>query len=249
VYDYLLGGKDNFSVDRELGDRIKLKLPEVHVGVQQQRALLRRVVRHLVGDAGLRQLIDIGTGLPTADNVHDVARAVDPDARVVYVDNDPIVLSHARALLADNTSTIVVDGDLREPESILDHPKVQSHIDFTEPVGLLLCGILHYLTDEEDPAGIVSHLMARLAPGSHLFIHHLVSTGDDAGAALEATLRQGVGSAEFRRAEDVERFFTGTELVAPGVVAVPEWRPDPDTPSVHRHPVLRLAVAGVARKP
>ncbi len=249
VYDYLLGGKDNFSVDRELGDRIKLKLPEVHVGVQQQRALLRRVVRYLVGEAGLRQLIDIGTGLPTADNVHEIARAAEPDARVVYVDNDPIVLSHARALLADNTSTIVVNGDLREPESILDHPQVQSHIDFSEPVGLLLCGILHYLTDEEDPAGAVSQLMARLAPGSHLFIHHLVTTGDDAGAALEATLRQGVGSAEFRRAEEVERFFAGTELVAPGVVTVPEWRPDPDTLSVHKHPVLRLAVAGVARKP
>jgi hypothetical protein len=249
VYDYLLGGKDNFAVDRELGDRIKTGLPEVHIGVQQQRALLRRVVRYLIGEVGLRQLIDIGTGLPTADNVHEVAHALDPGARVVYVDNDPIVLTHARALLADNTNTIVIRGDMREPEAILDDPDVRSHIDFSEPVGLLLCGILHYLTDDEDPAGVISRLMAGLAPDSHLFIHHLVTTGDDAGAALEATLRQGVGSAEFRRTEEIERFFAGTELVAPGVVAVPEWRPDHDTLSVKDYPVLRLALAGVARKP
>lgn len=249
VYDYLLGGKDNFAIDRELGDRIKVGLPEVHVGVQQQRALLRRVVEYLIGDAGLRQLIDIGTGLPTAHNVHDVAHGVDPDTRVAYVDNDPIVLTHARALLADNPHTIVIDGDLRQPETILGDAEVRAHIDFAEPVGLLLCGILHYLTDDEDPAGAVSRLMAPLAPGSHLFIHHLVSTGDDEGARLEATLRQGVGSAVFRRVEEIERFFTGTELVEPGLVPVSEWRPGYDTPTVKDYPVLRLAVAGVARKP
>ncbi len=249
LYDYLLGGKDNLAVDRELGDRIKERLPEVHIGVQQQRALLCRVVRYLVGEAGLRQLIDIGTGLPTAENVHQVAHAVDPEVRVVYVDNDPVVLNHARALLADNPHTIVIKGDMREPDAIMDDSEVRSHIDFSKPVGLLLCGILHYLTDEEDPAGVISRLMARLAPGSHLFIHHLVTAGDDAGAVTEATLRQALGSAEFRRVEAIERFFAGMELVAPGVVAVPEWRPDYDTLSIEDYPVLRFAVAGVARKP
>jgi hypothetical protein len=249
VYDYLLGGKDNFEVDRRLGDQLRRELPEVHVGVQQQRALLRRAVRHLVGEAGLRQLIDIGTGLPTADNVHQIAHEVDPSTRVVYVDNDPIVLSHARALLADNTSTIVIDGDLRRPEAIIGHPELTEHIDLDEPVGLLLCGILHYITDAEDPAGIVRQLMAPLAPGSCLFIHHLVKTGDEEGVRFEATFRQGLGNATFREADEIERFFAGLDFVEPGLVPLPEWRPDPCTLTIADYPVLRFAMAGVARKP
>jgi hypothetical protein len=248
LYDYLLGGKDNFEVDRRLGDQIKRSLPEVHIGVQQQRAVLRRVVRHLVGEVGLRQLIDIGAGLPTADNVHQIAHELDPDTRVVYVDNDPIVLNHARALLADCSTTIVIEGDLLKPEGILGHPQVATHIDFSQPVGVLLCGILHYLTDDDDPASIVSRLTAPLAPGSHLFIHHLVSTDDEKGAKTEALLRQGVGNAIFRPVAEVRRFFAGLDMVEPGLVPVPHWRPDRDTPTIARHPVLRLAVAGVGRK-
>lgn len=164
VYDYLLGGKDNYAPDRQLAQRIEQTLPEVHLGVKAQRAVLRRVVRYLVGEAGLRQLLDIGSGLPTADNVHQIARALEPDTRVVYVDNDPVVLAHARALLADNRETVVVAGDLRQPASLLADQRLRAHLDFGQPVGLLLCGILHYVLDEEEPPGSCASWSTRCRP-------------------------------------------------------------------------------------
>ncbi|GGO83864.1 SAM-dependent methyltransferase [Wenjunlia tyrosinilytica] len=249
IYDYLLGGKDNFGPDREVGDRIKKALPEVRIGVEQQRALLRRVVRHLVADVGLTRLVDIGSGLPTACNVHEVAQAINPKVRVAYVDIEPSVLAHARALLADNDETVVVEGDLRRPGTILDHPELTAHIDMGRPVGLLLCGILHHILDEEDPRGIMRQLCDRLAPGSHVFIHHLVTDGDPSVAQAQEAMRQGMGRGNFRSVEEVAELFCGLELVEPGLVHVPEWRPDPDTPSIADHAVLRLAVGGVARKP
>ncbi|WP_329577164.1 SAM-dependent methyltransferase [Kitasatospora sp. NBC_01250] len=250
VYDYLLGGKDNYAADRAVGERIEQTLPAVHLGVQQQRAVLRRVVRYLVGEAGLRQLVDLGSGLPTADNVHQVAHAVDRSTRVVYVDNDPVVLTHARALLADNKETTVLAGDLREPAALLADPVLRGHIDFDQPVGLLLCGILHYVLDEEEPALIVRQLVDALPSGSYVFIHHLLVAGEDAeAAAAEAVLRQGVGRAQFRTPAAVAAFLDGLDLVDPGVVTVAEWRPDADTPPLSANPVLRLAAVGVARKP
>jgi S-adenosyl methyltransferase len=249
VYDYLLGGKDNYAADREVGDRIRTALPDVHLGVQQQRAVLQRVVAFLVREAGLRQLVDIGSGLPTARNVHEVAREVDPATRTVYVDNEPIVLAHARALLADNPETIVIDGDLREPEAILGHPRLRAHLDLGRPVGLLLCGILHHLLDEEDPPGIMRRLCAPLASGSHVFVHHLVTDGDPAVAEAQEALRRSLGRGQFRTVDQVAELFAGLELVPPGLVPVPAWRPAEDTPRVTANPVLRLAVAGVARKP
>ncbi|WP_327065216.1 SAM-dependent methyltransferase [Kitasatospora sp. NBC_01302] len=250
VYDYLLGGKDNYAADRAVGERIEQTLPAVHLGVQQQRAVLRRVVRYLVGEAGLRQLVDLGSGLPTADNVHQVAHAVDRSTRVVYVDNDPVVLTHARALLADNKETTVLAGDLREPAALLADPVLRGHIDFDQPVGLLLCGILHYVLDEEEPALIVRQLVDALPSGSYVFIHHLLVAGEDAeAAAAEAVLRQGVGRAQFRTPAAVAAFLDGLALVDPGVVTVAEWRPDADTPPLSANPVLRLAAVGVARKP
>jgi S-adenosyl methyltransferase len=143
VYDYLLGGKDNFAADRALGDKIIASVPAVQLGVRAQRDLLGRVVRYLVGEAGRRQLLDIGSGLPTADNVHEIAQRIDPATRVVYLDNDPIVLSHAEALLADEKATFAVDGDLRDPVGILAHPDVREHLDWEQPIGLPMCGILH----------------------------------------------------------------------------------------------------------
>ncbi len=140
VYDYLLGGKDNFAADRAVGDRMLASIPEVQLGVRAQRDVLGRVVRYLVGEVGLRQLLDIGSGLPTADNVHEIAQRIDPATRVVYLDNDPIVLSHAEALLADDKSTFVVEGDLRDPAGILGHPDVRKHLDWEQPIGLLMCG-------------------------------------------------------------------------------------------------------------
>jgi hypothetical protein len=249
VYDYLLGGKDHFEADREVGDKIKLALPAVRLGVQQQRAALRRVVRYLVGEAGIRQLIDIGSGLPTAGNVHEVAHEVASDVRVVYVDNDPIVLAHARALMADDQTTFVVDGDLRRPAEVLGDPDLRRLIDLDRPVGLLLCGILHHVLDEEDPVGLVASYRAALPPGSYLFIHHLVDVGDPSVQATQAALRQGMGRGQFRTIAQIERFFDGLDLVEPGLVPVTEWHPDPDTPPVSDHPVLRLGAVGVARKP
>lgn len=252
VYDYLLGGKDNFAPDRELGDRIRGALPQVHLGVQQQRAVLRRVVEHLVGEAGLRQLVDIGSGLPTAENVHQVAERLAPDARIVYVDNDPVVLSHARALLADDKNTIVVQGDLLRPADLVADPQLRGHIDLGQPVGLLLCGILHYVLDTENPYGVVRELVDALPSGSYVFVHHLITAGPDvdpATAEAEAALRQGVGRGQFRTLEQVAAFLDGLELVEPGIVHVPDWRPDADTPSAEENPVLRLAAVGVGRKP
>lgn len=243
VYDYLLGGKDNFAIDREAGELVKARMPGAHLGVQAQRAVLGRAVRFLVRDVGLRQLIDIGTGLPTADNVHHVARSTNPDVRVAYVDNDPVVLVHARALLATDARTIVVQGDLRRPGQLLADPGLTAHIDFTEPVGLVLCGILHHIADEDDPWLLTAKLAEALPSGSHVFIHHLVHRGDAQSDAL-----QDLGRSRYRTPEEIARFFTGLELVEPGLVPVPEWRPDHDTMPADDDPVLQLAMAGVGRK-
>lgn len=244
VYDYLLGGKDNFAIDREAAEQIKARMPGAHLGVQAQRAVLGRVVRFLVREVGLRQLVDIGTGLPTADNVHQVARSVAPGVRVTYVDNDPIVLSHARALLATDDDTMVVAGDLREPAVLLAELETDGHIDLREPVGLILCGILHHIQDEDDPWSSTAKLVAALPSGSYVFIHHLVNRGDEQSAALQALERS-----RYRTFEEISRFFAGLELVEPGLVPVPSWRPDPDLAALDDHPVLQLALAGVARKP
>ncbi len=249
VYDYLLGGKDNFTADRAVGDQMIASLPAVQVGVRAQRDVLGRVVRYLVGEAGLRQLLDIGSGLPTAENVHEIAQRVEPATRVVYLDNDPIVLSHAKALLADDKVTFVADGDLRDPAGILANPDVREHLDWDQPIGLLMCGILHYVLDEESPADIVATLYRELPHGSYVFIHHLLELDDPASATLQAQMKAGVGRAQFRAMDQVRELFDGLELVEPGLVIVPDWRPDPGTPDARHHPVLQMACAGVALKP
>src|SRR6185437_14982908 len=193
VYDYLLGGKNNFAADREVGDQIIARLPEVQVGVQAQRAVLGRVVRYLVGEAGVTQLLDIGSGLPTSDNVHEIAQRAVPGTRVVYVDNDPVVLAHARAILSDETATFAEPGNLLDPASIVSSPAIRGHLDWDQPVGLLLCGILHYVLDEEDPGRLVAELVDALPPGSFVFIHHLLDTGDPAAAALQEQMLKGLG--------------------------------------------------------
>ncbi|HSZ28868.1 MAG TPA: SAM-dependent methyltransferase [Pseudonocardiaceae bacterium] len=249
VYDYLLGGKDNYGADRALGDQIIATLPTVQVGVQAQRDLLSRVVRYLVRDAGIRQLIDIGSGLPTADNVHEIAHRFAPETKAVYVDNDPIVLSHARALLAHDTATIAVDGNLCEPSTILENPEILGHLDWDEPIGLLLCGILHYVLDDEHPGEVISALIEGLPSGSYLFIHHLLDSGDAEGAELQASMAKGLGRVQFRTLDRIRGFFGDLEFVDPGLVVVPDWRPDISTPTSRDLPVLKLACAGVARKP
>ena len=249
VYDYLLGGKNNFAADREVGDQIIARLPEVQVGVQAQRAVLGRVVRYLVGEAGVRQLIDIGSGLPTSDNVHEIARRAAPGTRVVYVDNDPVVLAHARAILSDEASTFAERGDLLDPASIVANPAVRDHLDWEQPIGLLLCGIVHYVLDDENPVGRVAELVDALPAGSYVFIHHLLDTGDPAAAALQEQMLKGLGRVKFRTLPEVRALFGGLELVEPGLVPIPEWRPDPGTPiRVDYGVILSMACAGVGRK-
>ena len=249
LYDYLLGGKDNFAADRAVGDQMIASLPALQVGVRAQRDVLGRVVRYLVGEAGLTQLLDIGSGLPTAENVHEIAQQVEPATRVVYLDNDPIVLSHAKALLADDKVTFVADADLRDPAGILANPDVRERLDWNQPIGLLMCGILHYVLDEENPADIVATLYRALPHGSYVFIHHLLELDDPASATLQAQMKAGVGRAQFRTMDQVRELFAGLELVAPGLVIVPDWRPDPGTMDADHHPVLQMACAGVALKP
>jgi hypothetical protein len=249
VYDYLLGGSANSAADRAVGDRITESLPAVADGVRAQRAVLGRAVRYLVAEAGIRQFVDVGSGLPTADNVHEIAQRADPAARVAYVDNDPVVLAHASALLAGDPAAIVTGGDLRDPAGILASPQLRAHLDLGRPAGLLLCGILHYIPDAGDPAGLVAAFRDALPAGSYVFIQHLLDAEDPAVAGLQAAMSQGLGEVRFRTMAEVRGLFAGLELVEPGLVLVPEWRPDPGTPSATDHPVLRLACAGLARKP
>ena len=248
VYDYLLGGKDNFAADRAVGDQIIASLPAAQVGVRAQRDVLARAVRYLVGEAGIRQLLDIGSGLPTAENVHQIAQQIDPATRVVYLDNDPVVLSHAQALLADDRVTFAAAGDLRDPAGILASPAVRAHLDWDRPIGLLLCGILHYILDDERPAELMAVLCDGLPAGSYVFIHHLLDNADPASAELQAAMQKGLGRSQFRTLEQVRELFGGLELIEPGLVPVPDWRPDRGTLSARHHPVLALACAGLARK-
>ena len=248
VYDYLLGGKDNYAVDRAIGDRIIATVPTIQVGVRAQRDVLGRAVRYLVGEAGLRQLIDVGSGLPTAENVHQIAERIDRSCRVVYLDNDPIVLTHARALLADDMATIAVAADLREPASILDNPEVRAHLHWDQPIGLLLCGVLHHILDSEQPGKLARTLSDALPAGSYIFIQHLLETGDPATAEIQSVMQASMDRGQFRTLPEIAAFFGDLELVEPGLVLVPDWRPDQGTPKVSDDPVLGMAAAGVARK-
>lgn len=234
VYDAILGGKDNFAVDRAVAAKRLELIPDGGQGARLSRAFLARGVRHLA-QVGVTQFLDIGSGLPTAQNTHQVAQSVQPDARVVYVDHDPMVLTHARALLADDQRTGVALGDLRRPDAILDDPVVKGSLDWSRPVGLLLLGIVHHLADAEDPAGCVRALVDRLPTGSYLLLSHFSDASPEA-RALERTLQQTLGSGRMRTEPEIRAFFDGTDLQEPGVVPVVTWRPDagpvePTTPS------------------
>jgi S-adenosyl methyltransferase len=234
IYDALLGGKDNFPADREAADAILAAAPQARQGAKENRAFLQRAVRFLAREAGIRQFLDIGTGLPTQGNVHQVAKAVAPDARVAYVDHDPVVHVHANALLADNTTTIAVQADLREPEVILGHFEVRRLLDLARPVAVLLVAVLHFLRDEEDPAGIVARLRDAMAPGSYLVLSH--ATADfhpQAGAKITDVYQRASAPLVLRSRSQIGRFFDGFDLVEPGLVQPASWRPDegPGSPS------------------
>ncbi|WP_393915952.1 SAM-dependent methyltransferase [Halostreptopolyspora alba] len=247
AYDAVLGGKDNYEVDREVARELHRVMPDIRNLAWDNRAILGRGVRHLAAEVGIRQFIDLGSGLPTVENTHQVAQRHNPSARVVYVDNDPIVLAHGRALLEENDNTAVVTADLREPDAILRLPEVRRLIDLSEPVGIMLVGMLHHLHDDENPKGIVESYMNACPPGSYLFLTHFCRSSPDA-AQLEDTFLEFLKTGRFRTQEEIEHYFEGLDLVDPGVVYLPEWRPDeePERPLTVSQ---RLMVGGIARKP
>jgi SAM-dependent methyltransferase len=231
MYDAYLGGKDNYAADREAVSQVLRVAPELRDTARANRAFLRRAVRFLAGQVGIRQIIDIGTGIPAASNVHEVAGEVAPGTRVVYVDNDPIVHVHANALLTGNGTTRIVLADLRKPEKILRHPKVGELIDFGQPVGLLLVAVAHFITDAENPARILATLRDALRPGSYLVLSH--GTADfRAGAAQQAAAvyDQATSTITLRGRAQIVALFDGWELVEPGLVQLPLWRPDGNRP-------------------
>nr|WP_223256153.1 SAM-dependent methyltransferase [Micromonospora endophytica] len=229
IWNYLLGGKDNFAADREVGDQIITNLPHLAQNARLSRAYLTRAVRYLAGEAGVQQFLDIGTGLPTADNTHEVAQSVNPQARIVYVDNDPLVLTHARALLVGTPegATDYIDADIRDPETILR--EATRTLDLSQPVALILMGILGHIESDADAKSIIDSIMARLPSGSYLAMYD----GSDTSEAVTEAVRIWNLSANpkyhLRSPERIAALFDGLELVDPGVVSVTRWRPvDPD---------------------
>ncbi|MEO3814107.1 SAM-dependent methyltransferase [Sphaerisporangium sp. B11E5] len=236
IYDYLLGGKDNFAADREAAEQLVKLSPGTREGVLAHRAFLRRAVRHLAADAQMTQFLDIGTGIPTQGNTHEIAQQVNAEARIAYVDNDPIVLVHGRALLAGSPTgmTTVIEADLREPKAILSHPQVQAAIDFDRPVAVILAGVMHFITDEENPYDLVEQYKAAVPSGSHLLLSHITLDFAPSLPNDEFTKPYDKSTAPMvpRTLADVVRFFDGWRVIDPGVVEVVRWRPDRNQASI-----------------
>ncbi|GAA2151901.1 SAM-dependent methyltransferase [Actinomadura napierensis] len=236
MYDYYLMGKDNYQVDRDAAEKVIAASREsgadIRVAARANRGFLGRAVQ-AAAEAGVRQFIDVGAGLPTQENVHQVALRSAPDARVVYVDNDPMVLVHARALLAGNPAAGVVDGDLRDPDSVLEHPDIASRIDFAEPVAVVFCAVLQFVPDDTEAAAIVGAFRERCTAGSHLIVSHPFP-GERPGEAFEEIgqvyTRTPSGSFTLRGRASIGNLLTGTELLEPGLVPVQSWRRDETPP-------------------
>jgi hypothetical protein len=247
IYDVLLGGKDNFAADRAAAEELLKAVPGATAAARENRAFLGRAVRFLAGEAGIRQFLDIGAGLPAAGNVHEIAREADPLARVVYTDCDPVVVLHANVLLANTVTVAAVDADLRYPEDLLGSPGVRALIDFDQPVAVLLVAVLHFVEDGENPQRIVNYIKERLAPGSYLAVSHV--TGDDlapeARQQAQAVYENASAPGVARARDDIARFFDGLVMLAPGLVNVRDWRPD----RLARSPGETLFYAGIGRKP
>lgn len=246
TYDYLLGGKDNYPVDREIGEIFVRRFPGAVQIALDNRACLVRAVTVIVGELGISQFIDLGSGLPTADNVHQVAQRADPGARVVYVDNDPVVLAHGRAMLAEDERTVVVRADIREPGQILSDRAVRGLIDFGLPVAIIVSAVLHHLLDEEDPLGVIRALCAATPAGSCLFVSHFRTKGDPDSAALEEVMLEAFGRGVWRTDEQIAQYFGDMRLTEPGIVPCARWRQDADP--IGLTPYQHLIVAGLGRK-
>jgi hypothetical protein len=251
MYDYYLGGKNHFAADRETAEKGLAGWRSGRVAARENRSFLGRAVRFLAAEAGIRQFLDIGTGLPTTGNVHEVAQAVEPSSRVVYSDNDPLVLAHARALLTSSPEgrTAYIHADLREPQSILSDPSVLEVLDFSEPVALMLVAVLHFVPDEFKPAQILATLTGALAPGSYLVASHITGEHDPDGPATGARAYRAAGlPAQLRDSGQFAQLaFSGLDLMPPGVVLVSEWRPQGDGP--RPTPAEVSWYGGVARIP
>jgi hypothetical protein len=246
IYDYALGGAHNFAVDRAVAEQLLAVYPQGPQVAQANRAFLRRAVEFLV-DAGIRQFLDIGSGIPTVGHVHDIAQAKAPESRVVFVDIDPVAVEHSRLMLAGNDLTAVVQQDVRRPEQILAAPEVQRLLDFEKPIAVLAVALFHFITD--DPRHLVARLTEPLVAGSYLVISHATQDGEqDWAAAKVAYDRAGIQGTTRSRAQ-VEALFGGFDLVEPGVVWVPMWRPESSYDVFFDQPAAAGVYAGVGRKP
>ncbi|MFC5910331.1 SAM-dependent methyltransferase [Streptacidiphilus monticola] len=244
IYDYILGGKDNFAADRAAAENLMALQPSTRELAQANRRFLVRAVE-LLARSGIRQFVDVGAGIPTSPNVHEIVRRHQPDARVVYVDNDPVVLAHTRALRAD-VGVSAVDGDLRRPEQVLDDPELQKAVDFSEPVGLLLVSVLHFVRREEDPAALIRRYTQRLAPGSYLALS-IASAGTlppEEVAKAEAVYANASSPLTLHSPAAVAEWLAGYELLEPGLVPTVKWRADEPEPAT-----LGSALAAVVRIP
>jgi len=248
VYDYLLGGGHNFAADRQFAEQLVAMLPGTRQIATMGRAFLRRVVLFL-NSAGVHQFLDIGSGIPTVGNVHELAQQADPEARVVYVDIDPVAVAHSRLILEGDPRTVAIEADLTDPCSVLGHPDARRVLDFSQPIGLLLLGVLNFLPDDRDPNRLLAQYRDALAPGSYIAMSNVTADirPDEIHAALEL-MKKGGNQFYPRTREQFTSFFDGLELVKPGVVTFPRWRPDSQT-DLTDGPERDQVFAGVGRKP
>ncbi|WP_043630164.1 SAM-dependent methyltransferase [Nonomuraea candida] len=248
VHDALLGGTENFASDRSVARKLKAAVPEVVDLVWCNRAFIGRVVDFLVREAGIRQIIDLGSGLPTVENTHEVAQFADPTARVVYVDIDPMVEPHARAILAGNDRADAITADARDVDGVLGHPAVRRLIDLSQPTAILAIGLLHLFSDRENPHALVRAYADALPRGGYLALSNFLASDNPKAKALQVMLQATMGTGHFRDRASIERFFDGLAPVEPGVVHFPEWHPDERIPGPLA-PWEELLLGGVARKP
>lgn len=247
VYDYWLDGAHNFAVDREMADKIQQSIPGARDGARINRSFLRRAVLFMV-DAGIRQFLDIGSGIPTVGNVHEVAQRADPECRVVYVDKEPV--AHSNLLLAGNDRATAIKANLRDVEDILDHPQTRRLLDFDQPIGLLMLWVLHFVPDSWDPLSILTRYRDRLASGSYLAISHVTTDGNPAGQPETVQLYAKTRDPVYLRShEEILRLFTGFELVEPGLVGSAYWRPSGPGDVSASAEMNSISYGGVGRKP
>ncbi|MEV1158363.1 SAM-dependent methyltransferase [Micromonospora chokoriensis] len=246
MYDYYLGGSHNFAADRAAAQAMVAAVPEAPLMAQANRAFLRRAVHHLA-EVGIRQFLDIGSGIPTVGNVHEIAQRLDPQSRVVYVDVDPVAVAHSREILAGNERAAVVQEDLRRPEAILAHPDVRKLLDLSQPVAVMVVAVLHFVSDDDRPAELLRTLRDALAPGSHLVLSQASDDGrsEDERAEAERVYRRTDNPLWVRSRAELTALFDGFELLDPGVVWVPEWRPD--TPESAEDAERAVFMGGVGR--